>query len=108
MYFPYTCKGLSIKSLFVCVNMVHGRRVVDPKLFNMLRKIATGVEAIELEKNEGRYLDDVQGNEYDSFWDELHERIDDLEESDLSWNLRIRKNFIGLVKEIMKRRRYIM
>ena len=89
--------------LFLCVKMVCRRRDVDPKLLDMVRKLAIGVEAIELAQNCGRHLD-----EYDSFWADLHERIDDLEESNLSWHLMIRKKVVWHVKEIMKRRRQIM
>lgn len=71
--------------LFVCEKMVRGRRGVDLEFFNMLRKIVAEFEAIELEQDKGRYIDD----EYDSFWDELHERIDDLEQFDFSRHLRI-------------------
>ena len=59
--------------------MVRGRRDADPELLDIVRKLAAGVEAIELAQNRGRHLD-----EYDSFWDDLHERIDDLEEPNLS------------------------
>ena len=39
--------------------MVHGRRNVDPELLDMVRKLATSVEAIELAQNHGRHLHDV-------------------------------------------------
>ena len=71
----------------------------------MVTKLAASVEAIELVQNHGRHLHDVESDEYDSFWDDLHERIDDLEKPDLSWHLRIRKKVCWSVKEIMKRRR---
>ena len=100
-----TCRGLVICSLFVCVKMFCARRNVDPKLFDMLRKLLARLEAIELTQNCGRHLDDVGSDEYDSFWDDLHERIDDLEKPDLSWHLRIRKKVCWLIKKIMKRRR---
>ena len=57
----------------------------------MVKKLATSVEATELVQNHGRHLHDVESDEYDSFWDDLHERIDDLEKHDLSWHLRIRR-----------------
>ena len=63
----------------------------------MVRKI---LASVELTQNHGRHLD-----EYDSFWDDLHERIDDLEDYNLCWNLRNRKKGFWIVKEIMKRRR---
>ena len=74
----YTCKGLVIQLLFLYSKMVQGRRNVDPKLLDMVRKLAARVEAIELVQNHERHLDDD-----DSFWDGLDERIDDVEESNL-------------------------
>ena len=71
----------------------------------MMRKLAARVEAIELVQNHGRHLHEVESDEYDSFWDDLHERIDDLEKPNLIWHLRIRTKFCWLIKEIMKRRR---
>ena len=71
----------------------------------MVRKLVASVEAIELAQNHGRHLHDVGCGEYDSFWDDSHERIDDLEKPFLSWHLRIRKKVHWPVKEIMKRRR---
>lgn len=88
--------------------MVCGRRDVDLELFDMLRKLATRVEAIELVQDHGRHPDDVDNNEHDSFWDDLHERIDNLEESNFSWHLRIRKKLVWSVKVIMKRRKQIV
>ena len=59
--------------------MVQGRRNVDLELLDMVRKLAASVEAIDLAQNHGRHLHDVESDEYDSFWDDLRERIDDLE-----------------------------
>lgn len=56
-----------IQLLFLFVKMVRGRRNVDPELYDMLRKIAARVEAIELAQYHRRHLDDVDNNEYDSF-----------------------------------------
>ena len=44
----------------------------------MVRKLVARVEAIELVKNCGRHIHEVESDEYDSFWDDLYEMIDDL------------------------------
>ena len=105
MNLAYTYRGLVIQLLFLYTKIVHERRNVDPKLLDMVTKLVARVEAIELVQNHGRQLYEVESVEYDYFWDDLHERIDDLEKHDLSWHLRIRKKVSWLVKEIMKRRR---
>ena len=41
----------------------------------MLRKLVARVEALDLAQDHGRHLHDVKNNEYDSFWDDLHEGL---------------------------------
>lgn len=49
-----------------------------------------------------------QKYECDPFWDEFNKRIDDWEQSCLSWHLRIRKKVVWLVRKIVQRRRQIV
>ena len=85
--------------------MVQGSKNVNPELLDMVRKLAARVEAIELVQNCERHLHEVESDEYDYFWDDLHEIIDDLEKPNLSLCLWITKNIFWPIKEIMKRRR---
>lgn len=81
---------------------------MDLEIFDVLRQIVAGVEVIE--QNHGRHLNDVDSklkDKHDSFWDDLHERIDDLEQLDLSWNPRIIKKVKWSVKKIVQKRRQI-